>query len=275
MPVNIAVSATTGRLKYAISNSARQEHAASRTAGAAGATARRREQRQLRRRRGTAPITPRPMAARLSRIVFTPADRPDETAGPSEVSISYPLVPGLGGHVIRRSARGRAAPASRPGRMRGLIGHVECGEVHGDTPYQRDRAPSKNAGPRSERERCQPSAYPIAAGRDPARPLRGPGRVVADGLAGPDFADRQHPGTQPDRRRIGFGRAGGRIDAVERGARTREVGAERRPQEDAGRIGKAARAPAAALRRPHRSVCAAPRSADRPAPPSDTRCVIT
>ncbi len=80
-----------------------------------------------------------------------------------------------------------------------------------------------------------------ANGGDPGWPLGTPGRVVADAGAARHIAHGQHTSAQPHGRRIGLGTFGGRIDAVESGARAREIGAPARTEEYAGRIGETAR----------------------------------
>ena len=87
------------------------------------------------------PITARPIAASKSSIVITLFDTPDESGGPAT--------------SVPRSRSCRPRRQHRPAKIRaknlqpatwlhgGMIGHVECGEVHGHAAYQRNGAAVK------------------------------------------------------------------------------------------------------------------------------------
>ena len=121
-----------------------------------------------------------------------------------------------------------------------MVGGVVRREIHGHTPYQRDR-PAVKTRLAAIGQRHRPAiGIAHAEHRDPARPRRPPGGVVADAAAGRQVAHLQHPRPQrrhrPQRMRL----PGGRVDAGQRRPRPRQVGDEVRPQEQPGRVGKAA-----------------------------------
>ena len=116
-----------------------------------------------------------------------------------------PIRAGRCGDIVRGKMRAKnLQPAS--GLHGGMIGHVECGQVHGDAAYQRDGGAVKARRSAAGQTSVKSIGIAQRRGRDPAGPRGGPGGIVADGGARRDVADRAAPGpTAGPRARIGLG----------------------------------------------------------------------
>ncbi len=104
------------------------------------------------------------------------------------------------------------------------------------------RPPVRRPRHRGVAQRAQVAVrIPDGHGGDARGPPRHPEGVVADRLALRHVAELQHARGEAQHRAHGVRRARGGVDAVERRPRPRQVGAEPRPQEHAGRVGERAR----------------------------------